>query len=137
MPSDEPARPAESFAAPYKRPPAPHLSLEEAAAMFARRRELTFAERSFYLEATPVAELPPETTRLVLLGRMDQRCPDCEQHEAAHYYCSRCLLPMAPDDWYDRKSKPPKPMSQRYADLLSGKKTRPSRAVEAELVGER
>lgn len=75
--------------------------------------------RVAWLRSVPPDPLTPELRHLFLLRRMDQRCPDCDRHEAAHPYCSACFLPMGVDDWYDRRSRPPEPMSARYTALLA------------------
>jgi hypothetical protein len=108
----------------------PRLSAAQAAEMFARRLELNPQERAFYIAVSPVEPRPPDIIRLFLLRRLDQRCPDCSQHEAAHYYCSRCLLPMNQADWYDRRSGKLAPMSERYAKLLSAHEVPAGRRVK-------
>jgi hypothetical protein len=95
----------------------------------ANRLEMSPQERVAWLHDTPRDVMPPELHRLFLLRRMDQLCPDCGRHEAAHPYCSLCFLPMDASDWYDRSTKPLGPMSARYAALLGGGETS---AVEAE-----
>ena len=45
------------------------------------------------------APLTPEMQRDMWAGRLEQACP-CGRWEAAHRYCSLCLRPMGPADWY-------------------------------------
>ncbi len=36
-------------------------------------------------------------------GRLSQTCPRCGRSEAAHWYCSWCVRPMTPANWYEDK----------------------------------
>lgn len=83
------------------------------------RLAMSREERVAWLRAFPPDPLSPELRHLFLLRRMDQICPDCDRHEAAHPYCSACFLPMGVADWHDRRSRPPAPMSARYSALLA------------------
>jgi hypothetical protein len=62
------------------------------------RLNLTQAERLAFIEAQRRVPVPAEelTARD---ARPWQRCPDCGRHEAAHWYCSACYLPMGAADW--------------------------------------
>lgn len=97
----------------------PTLTAEAAAEMFARRLELTREERVFYIKAAPRQVYTAEILQGFVLRRWTKTCQDCGMTEAASLYCSRCLLPSIPTEWYSKRTKPMPPMTATYrAQLL-------------------
>ena len=65
------------------------------------RPTLTHAERIAIIESgrgQPLI-LDAETAKQLARGHLEQVCPDCGRREAAHPYCSGCLLSLTPADW--------------------------------------
>jgi methionyl-tRNA synthetase len=44
-------------------------------------------------------DISADIERLLVAGRLSQRCPGCGLREAAGFYCSRCCRPTGPADW--------------------------------------
>jgi len=55
-------------------------------------------------------------------AKLEQACPDCGRWEAAGSYCSGCLRPMGPDDWYRNGDEDRRAVARQQA---AGKATTP------------
>ena len=87
----------------------------------------------------PPVHVDPATLTLLQQGKLEKACPDCGRWEAASFYCTGCLRPMGPADWYangdlERRKAALALAPQKAQTPGKGRRGRPRRVSQPEPV---